>query len=166
MPILTGLLNMLLVISSIFLICLVLIQRGKGGGLAGAFGGVGGSSAFGTKAGDVFTRVTIVTAVIWFVLAMMLVVVNNQERRSAFDIGGTTGSSTAVELPGSAEAAAAAAKAKAAGAGVTIPAPATTSPAPTTTAPATAAPASGSALPAALEDQPAPTSTTPPQGAP
>ena len=81
MPILTGLLNILLVISSIFLICLVLIQRGKGGGLAGAFGGVGGSSAFGTKAGDVFTRVTIVTAVIWFVLAMMLVIVNNQERR-------------------------------------------------------------------------------------
>ena len=39
---------------SLFLIALVLIQRGRGGGLAGAFGGAGGQSAFGTKAGDVF----------------------------------------------------------------------------------------------------------------
>ena len=49
-------------LTSLFLIFLILIQRGKGGGLAGAFGGVGGSSAFGTKAGDVFTRITIYTA--------------------------------------------------------------------------------------------------------
>ncbi len=49
----------LLLITAIFLIVLVLIQRGKGGGLAGAFGGMGGQSAFGTKAGDLFTRVTI-----------------------------------------------------------------------------------------------------------
>ena len=54
--------NTLIVLVSLFLICLVLIQRGKGGGLAGAFGGMGGSSAFGTKAGDIFTRVTMVTA--------------------------------------------------------------------------------------------------------
>ena len=33
--------NFLMIITSIFLICLVLIQRGKGGGLAGAFGGAG-----------------------------------------------------------------------------------------------------------------------------
>ena len=65
MAILTGILNSLLVLLSLFLICLVLIQRGKGGGLAGAFGGVGGSSAFGTKAGDVFTRVTIIVAAVW-----------------------------------------------------------------------------------------------------
>ena len=58
---LIGLLNVLLVLTSLFLICLVLIQRGKGGGLAGAFGGPGGSSAFGTKAGDVFTKITIIT---------------------------------------------------------------------------------------------------------
>ena len=61
-------------ISSIFMIGLVLIQRGRGGGLAGAFGGVGGSSAFGTRAGDVFTRVTIVTASVWIALNMGLVV--------------------------------------------------------------------------------------------
>lgn len=76
---LIGLLNVLLVLTSLFLICLVLIQRGRGGGLAGAFGGVGGSSAFGTKAGDVFTRVTIGVAVFWFVLCMALVVLTNRE---------------------------------------------------------------------------------------
>lgn len=83
-----GLLNFLLVVTSLFLICLVLIQRGRGGGLAGAFGGVGGSSAFGTKAGDVFTRVTIVAAVVWFLLAIIQVVLNNQGRESAFAIEG------------------------------------------------------------------------------
>jgi preprotein translocase subunit SecG len=70
---LTTLLNVLLVLTSIFLILLILIQRGKGGGLAGAFGGVGGSSAFGTKAGDVFTKITIRTALVWFLLNMLLV---------------------------------------------------------------------------------------------
>ena len=53
---------------AIFLILLVLVQRGRGGGLAGALGGMGGSSAFGAKAGDVFTRITIVTAAIWIVV--------------------------------------------------------------------------------------------------
>ncbi len=58
---------------AIFLIVLVLIQRGKGGGLAGALGGMGGQSAFGTKAGDVFTRVTIGVAAVWIVLCIVSV---------------------------------------------------------------------------------------------
>jgi preprotein translocase subunit SecG len=96
---LTALLMTLLVICSLFLICLVLIQRGKGGGLAGAFGGVGGSSAFGTKAGDVFTRVTIITAIVWFLLNMALVVLTSQRQGSAFAIAGSSGK----EVPISAE---------------------------------------------------------------
>jgi preprotein translocase subunit SecG len=62
----------LIFLLGIFLILLVLIQRGKGGGLAGAFGGAGGSSAFGSRAGDTFTRVTIITAAIWVLLIMIL----------------------------------------------------------------------------------------------
>ena len=58
----------LLTVLAIFLILLVLVQRGRGGGLTGALGGMGGSSAFGAKAGDVFTRITIVTAAIWIVV--------------------------------------------------------------------------------------------------
>lgn len=55
---------------SIFLTLLILVQRGRGGGLTGALGGMGGQSAFGTKAGDVFTKITVVTALLWIVLSM------------------------------------------------------------------------------------------------
>jgi preprotein translocase subunit SecG len=82
--ILTAILNTLIVLTCLFLICLILIQRGKGGGLAGAFGGVGGSSAFGTKSGDVFTRVTMVVASVWIILSMILVVLYNQGGQSAW----------------------------------------------------------------------------------
>jgi preprotein translocase subunit SecG len=50
------------------MILLVLIQRGRGGGLVGAFGGMGGQSAFGTKAGDLFTRITMYSAAVWIIL--------------------------------------------------------------------------------------------------
>lgn len=61
----------LLTLLAVFLILLVLVQRGRGGGLAGALGGMGGSSAFGAKAGDVFTRITIITAAIWIVISII-----------------------------------------------------------------------------------------------
>lgn len=51
------------------LILIILLQRGRGGGLAGSLGGMGGQSALGTKAGDVFTRITIVLAIFWVILA-------------------------------------------------------------------------------------------------
>ena len=89
MAILTAILNILIVLLSLFMICLILIQRGKGGGLAGAFGGVGGSSAFGTHAGDVFTQVTMIVAFVWIVLSLTLVILYNRPGRSAFDDGST-----------------------------------------------------------------------------
>ena len=84
MGVLTALFNTLIILISLFLICLILIQRGKGGGLAGAFGGVGGSSAFGTKAGDTFTKITVVTASIWILMAMLLVVLTGQRSTSGW----------------------------------------------------------------------------------
>lgn len=75
-------LNLLVILSSIFLIFLVLIQRGKGGGLAGAFGGVGGSSAFGSRAGDLFTRVTIGAALVWVLFIMAHIYVIQGSRTS------------------------------------------------------------------------------------
>jgi preprotein translocase subunit SecG len=60
-----ALLGWLMGFLSIFLIMLILIQRGKGGGLTGALGGPGGQSAFGSKAGDTFTLITIVVASLW-----------------------------------------------------------------------------------------------------
>ena len=68
--------------TAVFLIVLVLIQRGKGGGLAGAFGGMGGQSAFGTKAGDLFTKITIGVAALWIILCM------SRSRCSASAAGG------------------------------------------------------------------------------
>ena len=65
--------GLLMFFTSLFLILLVLVQRGRGGGLSGAFGGMGGQSAFGTKAGDTFTRITIVAATLWIVLCMVSV---------------------------------------------------------------------------------------------
>jgi len=63
--------GILMFVVGVFLILLVLVQRGRGGGLTGALGGLGGQSAFGTKAGDMFTRVTMATAGVWIVLCML-----------------------------------------------------------------------------------------------
>lgn len=70
---LPGPLNVIVLLLGLFLILLILIQRGKGGGLAGAFGGLGGSSPFGSRAGDTFTRITIYVACIWLFLVMLQV---------------------------------------------------------------------------------------------
>ncbi len=61
----------LFLLCGVILVLLVLIQRGRGGGLAGAFGGPGGHSAFGTKTADVFIKVTAVLGAIFFILAVV-----------------------------------------------------------------------------------------------
>jgi preprotein translocase subunit SecG len=80
-------LMVLLFFTALFLILLVLIQRGRGGGLAGAFGGLGGQSAFGTKAGDLFTRITIGVAAFWIILCATSVKLLNDEDRGHLDAG-------------------------------------------------------------------------------
>ena len=81
-PWFSTILNWLVLLVGILLIFLVLIQRGKGGGLAGAFGGAGGSSAFGSRAGDLFTRVTLVLAAVWVLLIMVHVKVIQASKSS------------------------------------------------------------------------------------
>jgi len=85
------LLGLFLILSSLFLILLVLIQRGRGGGLAGAFGGAGGQSAFGTKAGDVFTKITIGVAAFWIILCILALNVlgRQQSKFNAATLGGS-----------------------------------------------------------------------------
>ena len=63
----------------LFLTLLILVQRGRGGGLTGALGGMGGQSAFGTKAGDVFTRITIIVAAVWILLSMAAIKVLTEQ---------------------------------------------------------------------------------------
>ena len=66
-------LSILLTLIALFLIMLILIQRGRGGGLSGALTGMGGNSAFGSKSGDVFTKITMWTAFLWIVLCAVSV---------------------------------------------------------------------------------------------
>ena len=94
----------LLVSISLFMILLIMIQRGKGGGLAGAFGGMGGQSAFGTKAGDTFTKITVYTALIWFSLCVItLIFLNGSMSRGLLDVDknktAAPSMGTAPELP-------------------------------------------------------------------
>ncbi len=75
---------------STFLILLVLVQKGRGGGLAGALGGPGGQSAFGTKAGDTFTWVTAGAAVVWIVLSIAAIKLVGGSSGGFGDIQGST----------------------------------------------------------------------------
>src|SRR3954464_3073186 len=60
------------IIICLFLILIVLIQKGRGGGLASAFGGAGGNTAFGSKTGDVLTWATSIVFGIFLILAITL----------------------------------------------------------------------------------------------
>jgi preprotein translocase subunit SecG len=71
--------GILMFLTAVFLILLILVQRGRGGGLAGAFGGMGGQSAFGTKAGDLFTRLTMGAATFWIILCILAVSMLNRQ---------------------------------------------------------------------------------------
>ena len=84
-------------LTSTFLVLLVLVQRGRGGGLTGALGGPGGQSAFGTKAGDLFTRITIGVAAAWIFLCAAAVV-SLKSRGLPTIVGGSTTSANSGSL--------------------------------------------------------------------
>jgi preprotein translocase subunit SecG len=66
----------------LFLILLVLIQKGRGGGLASAFGGAGGNTAFGSKTGDVLTWATSIVFGIFLVLGVTLNLLADHKHRA------------------------------------------------------------------------------------
>lgn len=86
--------NMLLMVvmfvAAVVLVLLVLVQRGKGGGLAGALGGMGGQSAFGTKAGDTFTKITIGVATFWILLCVVSVGALRHRTAGKLDVAAPT----------------------------------------------------------------------------
>jgi preprotein translocase subunit SecG len=65
------LIAILFVLVCVLLILIILLQKGRGGGLSGAFGGVGGHSAFGAKTGDVFTWITVALTFFFILIAVI-----------------------------------------------------------------------------------------------
>lgn len=72
MTVWVGIVTFLLILVTIALIGLILIQRGKGGGLAGAFGGGGVEQAFGTHATTLAQKATWVLGATFMVLTIIL----------------------------------------------------------------------------------------------
>ncbi|MCC7126863.1 MAG: preprotein translocase subunit SecG [Acidobacteria bacterium] len=99
------------------LIGVILLQQGKGGDIANAFGGGGGSQAvFGARSGaTLLTRATSVLAVLFIVLSLVLTAIG--QRGGSSVVGG-------IDAPAPVPASA-------------LPAPAPATPAPATPAPAT-----------------------------
>jgi len=62
----------LFVICCVSLILIILIQKGRGGGLSGAFGGAMASGILGSKTGDFLTWVTIVLVGVFLTLAVVM----------------------------------------------------------------------------------------------
>jgi protein translocase SecG subunit len=62
-------LGIFFIIVCVLMVLVVLLQKGRGGGLGAALGGLG-SSAFGTKTGDMATVVTIILAFLFLTIAV------------------------------------------------------------------------------------------------
>jgi preprotein translocase subunit SecG len=61
-------LNVLLVLTSVILVVLILLHRGKGGGLSSMFGGAMSSSLAGSSVVEKnLNRLTVLTAIVWTV---------------------------------------------------------------------------------------------------
>lgn len=94
----------LFILVSFILILIVLIQKGRGGGLVGAFGGGGGgNTAFGAKTGDVLTWATSIIFGVFLLLAIVLNLMTgtatNTVPTAGTGGGGTPSNSTPVTPP-------------------------------------------------------------------
>ena len=68
------------ILVAIGLIILILIQRGRSGGLVEALGGV--ESIFGTKTSSFFVKITVVLAILFFVTSVSLAYLSKQRGKS------------------------------------------------------------------------------------
>ncbi len=75
MMILRAILIAIEVITSVLLIAIILVQKAKGGGLGLAFGGGATDSLFGSRAGNVLTKGTVILAVIFMVNTVFLAII-------------------------------------------------------------------------------------------
>jgi preprotein translocase subunit SecG len=78
MGFLSVILLVLFVITAILLILIVLIQDEQGEGIGGLFGG-GSATPFGSRSGNVLTKVTSVLGAIFLILAFFLAFINKSD---------------------------------------------------------------------------------------
>lgn len=74
MTILKGLLFFVEAVCCLLLIGIILIQKTKGGGLGMAFGGGMSESLFGSRAGNVLTKATIILAMVFMINTVALAI--------------------------------------------------------------------------------------------
>ena len=70
------------VIVSLVLICVILLQAGRGGGLSESFGGSSTQTIFGTKTSVFLVRVTAASAIIYIFTCLILGVMTSHRGRS------------------------------------------------------------------------------------
>jgi len=81
----------LFVISCVSLVLIILIQKGRGGGLSGAFGGaMAGGGILGSKTGDFLTWVTIVLVGVFLMLAVVMAKFYKPEPVGDYDVSPQT----------------------------------------------------------------------------
>jgi preprotein translocase subunit SecG len=121
-----------LIATSLFLVLVVLAQKAKSdGGMGAAMGGGMAEATFGAETGNVLTKLTIVSAVLFFVLSFSLYMGRIYERKHAAQAAGASLPSFAVPPASKPVPAPAPAAAKPAPAGVAVPASTAPAPAPT-----------------------------------
>ena len=70
------------VIVSLFLIAVILLQAGRGGGLADSFGGSQMQSLFGTKSTAVLTKLTAICATMFILTCLSLALISSHRSKS------------------------------------------------------------------------------------
>ena len=80
--VISTILYVAVVLIALLLICLVLVQPSKGGGLGSAFGGIG-ESVFGAQAMSQLSKVTVVLLTLFFILTLTLAVMTGHRSKAS-----------------------------------------------------------------------------------
>src|SRR5471032_1983158 len=98
MSILLGILTVILIFVSLFIVLVVLAQKSKDGGMGAALGGGAAEAAFGADTSNVLSKSTIYAAVLFFILAFTLYLGRIYERKHAAADAGNALPSIAVPV--------------------------------------------------------------------
>ena len=88
MSIVLGICTFVLILTSLFLVFVVLLQRAKSdGGVGAAMGGGAAEATFGADTGNVLSKATINAAILFFVMSFVLYLGRIYERKHAAHSG-------------------------------------------------------------------------------